>query len=291
MPDYQQYNVFARQWPLLEKEYFQRLNKEYDIAVLMAGTQCCPPNHKGYVSKDWFIIHYIHSGTGVFSSNKIYKLKRGMTFTIFPSQKGWYYQASDKNPWRYSWIAFIGNKARSLLWEAGISEETPIFNDDPSGSLKKNFVNLYECLNNKIKGFETRADGLLYLLLAKFIELTKLSIPKGKEEGIDEYIGSAIRFIKIEYPRKISVNRISTFIGYEQSYFSKIFKAKTGMNLKQYLIHYRIEKSKELLTHSDIPINQIASLVGYQDYFVFEKQFKKITLLSPSVYRGKNKQN
>jgi len=67
---------------------------------------------------------------------------------------------------------------------------------------------------------------------------------------------------------------------------SRRFKKETGMTITMYQQHLRIKQAKHLLKTGNLPINEIAWTVGYEDFSYFGKVFKKITGYSPAVYRG-----
>lgn len=75
------------------------------------------------------------------------------------------------------------------------------------------------------------------------------------------------------------------------SYLSTYFSHTTNMGFNEYLNRVRINKAKDLLLHTDIPIAQIGEKVGYIDQSYFSKVFKKNVKMSPSEYRrGRVKQ-
>lgn len=51
------------------------------------------------------------------------------------------------------------------------------------------------------------------------------------------------------------------------------------------LINLRIEKAKSLLMTTQLPINEVASAVGYNDQLAFSRLFKRCCGQSPRAYR------
>jgi AraC-like DNA-binding protein len=47
----------------------------------------------------------------------------------------------------------------------------------------------------------------------------------------------------------------------------------------------RMEKAAELLSNTSLPINEVASKVGYPDPLAFSKKFKESYGMSPKAYR------
>ena len=70
-------------------------------------------------------------------------------------------------------------------------------------------------------------------------------------------------------------------------WFIRSFKRYTGVTPLQYITTIRINKAKELLKDSGYSIQEIGSLVGYDNQLYFSRMFKKQTGCSPSQYREK----
>jgi len=100
-----------------------------------------------------------------------------------------------------------------------------------------------------------------------------------------EYIRKARRYIGENYSNEtLTRNEVAQFIGMEPSYFGKIFKSETGINFTEYLIHFRIEKAKELLLNTSKNISEIAYEVGFNSQSYFGYLFKKCEKISPRKF-------
>ena len=58
--------------------------------------------------------------------------------------------------------------------------------------------------------------------------------------------------------------------------------------ISSYINEIRVEKAKELLTHSDEKIYGIAEKIGYASTTAFHVAFKKKTGMTPAEYRNQN---
>lgn len=67
--------------------------------------------------------------------------------------------------------------------------------------------------------------------------------------------------------------------------FSKYFKDSYGQNVMDYTIHKRMEKAKELLKDTDIPLKNISEQVGYYNISSFTRRFKLNQGVTPGDYR------
>lgn len=59
-----------------------------------------------------------------------------------------------------------------------------------------------------------------------------------------------------------------------------------GENFSDYLWALRLEKARELLMATDMPVNDISMTVGYVNPSSFRRKFKQATGLTPSQVRA-----
>ena len=73
---------------------------------------------------------------------------------------------------------------------------------------------------------------------------------------------------------------------YNANYISRLIKNRTGKSFTQLLNLYRINCAKQLLTESNLTIENIAFEVGYSNTSGLYKQFLSILGMKPSEYRN-----
>ena len=73
-------------------------------------------------------------------------------------------------------------------------------------------------------------------------------------------------------------------------YLDRVYKQNCGRTITGYLLEARMEKAKELLTETVLPISAVAARVGYVNFSLFSGSFRKYTGLTPQAYRNKNQQ-
>jgi YesN/AraC family two-component response regulator len=95
----------------------------------------------------------------------------------------------------------------------------------------------------------------------------------------------AVEYIKKHYTEHISLEEVAAKVFLSPAYFSKIFKEEMKCNFTAYVNRLRIDQSKNLLKETNIPLVDIAGMVGYEDQSYFTKVFRKITGTSPGKYR------
>lgn len=106
-----------------------------------------------------------------------------------------------------------------------------------------------------------------------------------KKQADTKPIRIAKEYIKKNYMNQITLEEVSSFVGFNSSYFSNLFKKESGKNFLEYLSETRMNKAKELLKESNLSISVICEKVGYYDIKYFTKSFKKIAGIKPNEYR------
>ena len=74
-------------------------------------------------------------------------------------------------------------------------------------------------------------------------------------------------------------------VGMSRAAFAKRFKELVGQPMFGYLTMLRIQRAKELLQETKLPLYEVASRVGYESDLAFTKTFKKHTGTTPVRYR------
>lgn len=101
----------------------------------------------------------------------------------------------------------------------------------------------------------------------------------------DFVIRKAKKYVEDNLADQVTLTDVAAHVYLNSSYFSTLFKAKTGMNFRNYLREYRVERAKELLQRNELKIYEIAQQVGYQEAAHFVRAFKEVTGKSPNEYR------
>ena len=92
-------------------------------------------------------------------------------------------------------------------------------------------------------------------------------------------------YIHEHYQEEIGRNEIGAEFHLVPEYLARLYKRKTGKNLKDYINEYRIEQAKFLLKTSEMLVSDIASEVGIDNFSYFSTLFKRSTGRSPNEYR------
>lgn len=114
------------------------------------------------------------------------------------------------------------------------------------------------------------------------------ALQKHSDSSYSYAVQRGIHYIEKHYAEKIQVSDIAEFVYLTPNYFSKIFKQETGENLTEWINQYRIARAKEIIRDQPEEKNyMVASRVGFLDYKYFAFIFKKVTGMTPGMYKEK----
>jgi AraC family transcriptional regulator len=97
----------------------------------------------------------------------------------------------------------------------------------------------------------------------------------------------AMEYIDSHLDQDLSLPQIAETVGMSSYYFSRALKKSTGFAPHTYVVHQRMERAKQLLTETKLPVIDVALAVGYVNHSHFSTQFRKLTGISPTAYREK----
>lgn len=107
-------------------------------------------------------------------------------------------------------------------------------------------------------------------------------LPHAPESNAISFI---LQYMDQHYNENITLKSAADRIYMNASYFSTLFRKKTGITFVHYLQKLRIERAKELLLDPQYKIYEVAVKVGFVDEKYFFKVFKNCEGVTPNEYR------
>ena len=90
-----------------------------------------------------------------------------------------------------------------------------------------------------------------------------------------------------EEPLAIKLSEyLSQKLNHNYTYLSNLFSEVQGITIEKYYITQRIERVKELLVYEELNLTEIARIMNYSSVAHLSTQFKKVTGLTPSHFKG-----
>ncbi|NFH70727.1 response regulator [Clostridium botulinum] len=110
-------------------------------------------------------------------------------------------------------------------------------------------------------------------------------VEKSANEFKEAPIKAAVEYIQGNIGEKVTLEQMASICNLSPCYFSKVFKKSIGVNFISYVNEAKINKAKELLKNTDIPILNVALDLGFDDCGYFIRVFKKSEGVTPKKYR------
>ena len=94
-------------------------------------------------------------------------------------------------------------------------------------------------------------------------------------------------YIQTHLNEKITMQVLSSYVGYAETYLSRKFKQEMGLTVTEYITQQKIAFAKQLLRADDTPISDIAEQLCFSTQSYFSEQFRRVTGFTPGEYRQK----
>ncbi len=149
-----------------------------------------------------------------------------------------------------------------------------------SADLPLSLRQLVKCFDTADNHFDTRIrNALSQVLLDLSIPFTKCASPPA------EAIGHSLSYIQEHLTEVIRVSDLPPLDHLSLPVYNKLFVQAMGLPPGEYIQKQKIEKTKELLTGTDLSITEIAHQYGFSSSQYFSTVFKRFCYVTPSQYR------
>lgn len=297
----------------VSKEGF--LKNEYEVARKMPPP--VPPHRKDDVviwvydgdnisgiprERDFFVFQYIYRGYVYENINgKLLLLQEGDTFLAQPNVSHCVSRQKLSPVAQDTCVVYFAIKKELCLrsYLSYIPEDTDMLhffmNPLSSGNIGqymvvkgKKSIDIRQIIENilfeytRMDRFYTRVlDGLfvtLISLLARNCTILNVHMQR------NNVILPILNFLRCNYA-DVTLKETAEKFNYHPNYLCALLRKETGKNFTELVRGYRLEKACLLLNHSEIPVSEIASLVGYSNISHFYRIFKEKYKVLPSKFR------
>lgn len=101
----------------------------------------------------------------------------------------------------------------------------------------------------------------------------------------NENINELLDDIRANLQKNYEIDLLAKRLLMSRSAFTRHFRKATGLSFTQWLIETRLQKARELLESTQLPIEQIAEQIGFQSAVSFRQHFIAKHQTTPSAYR------
>jgi AraC-like DNA-binding protein len=141
-----------------------------------------------------------------------------------------------------------------------------------------------------LKEYEDKLNGWKTFLHINFISLALFlsrayQIPTSIESGRLLQIIKPISYIEKHFMEPITIDLLAKQANLSPRQLTRIFQETYGTSPGNYLLEFRIQKSKNLLNYSDLSICDIAYQSGFNDSNYYSRQFRNLIGITPTQFR------
>jgi AraC family transcriptional regulator len=95
----------------------------------------------------------------------------------------------------------------------------------------------------------------------------------------------AIEYIDVSLDRNLSIESIAGVAELNPICFARAFRRRLGVAPHQYVLEKRVDRAKELLSSTEMPIVGVALDTGFSSQSHFASKFKRVVGVTPKQYR------
>lgn len=212
----------------------------------------------------------------------------GSAFWIDCTRPQFYRTAPGQERWRVAWVHFYGPGLRRLLplvsraqrrlelrGAAGRRRRPP--------ALIGRLIDLYRGGVNTLAD-DAMAAALLTHVMAELISAARRRRPARPDAPC---VAGARAYLLKHYSRNVSLAELAQAYRMDRFYLQKLFKKHTGLSPKKFQLLTRVNRAKELLQATDLPVSEIAGRVGVESASRFIALFRAYEGRTPGDYRRK----
>lgn len=240
---------------------------EIELLFVYSGHFACRAGEKEWAARAGDII-FIASG----APHSTVSLEDGTSYGLLQFKESDYADAQTRKIIKYS-LKFLGLSEEPVR----IIRSEEIFRE-------------FERIKDEQKHQRLAYEAMIRSAVLRIIALlTREGLLCGDDNIYNSTVGQkilpALSYINENYRDDITLEDVSAVIGFNESYFCRIFKLATGATFTEYLNFVRVCKAQKLLSESSKSILDISSEVGFSSVSYFNRIFKKYRSCSPGYYR------
>lgn len=104
-------------------------------------------------------------------------------------------------------------------------------------------------------------------------------------EKRDQYlISKAKAYIAAHYRESPTLEEVAGELHITPSYFSTLFRQLSGVTFREYLRNERVAQAQRLISEGGCRLYEVAEKVGYQSTSHFNRAFKEVTGMTPTIW-------
>jgi AraC-like DNA-binding protein len=140
--------------------------------------------------------------------------------------------------------------------------------------------------DRKFPFYETAAKGLFIEL---WIQLLRENHWQNNTHLVSnwEQLDRVKNYLSHHTDQEITLDELAALANLSKYYLCRLFKNAFGLTPIQYHVAIRLEKAKQMIQFTNLPLSRIAENLGFHSIHAFSRAFHKVEGVAPSFYRKK----
>lgn len=146
-------------------------------------------------------------------------------------------------------------------------------------------------MDGKSPGYESVCQDLLDVVLIRLmripdfaVELVPTNLQASKESAVVR------RYIENHFKENITLDLLAETAHINKYHLAHLYTKDYGISPISYLLSLRIQESRYLLQSTDLPLAQIARIIGFSSPSYFSQSFRRSEGISPTEFRQRSRQ-
>ena len=238
------------------------------------GLGCTPHFHE-----DLELVLMLEGSVDAYADERLYPLKAGDLFLTFPHQVHSYDRDSaDGRAWLIIVPISMCGSFKNIFYKY-LPESNRIFAEHVAPEIRTLLEKIYTVkgpfADSMKKAFWLAIFGLVLQKLPIYLETS----------GQRELLRHVLDYCVENLSNDLQLEAVSKATGVGKHHISHLFQKTLGMGFHAYVNTLRVNEAARLLRETNIPITEIASLVGFSSIRTVNRVFQDQMGLSPRDYR------
>ncbi len=241
--------------------------------------RCWRPEGSG----DWLLVHTLAGRAHVGLRERRLVLGKGDTILYRPGAAQDFGSDASAGAWELAWAHFVAlPRWHELL---GWPELAPgvLHMPAPKPSLRAR-IQAYLIEADRLAG-SGLPQGERLALNALEAAFLWWDVQNPSRRRLDPRVVEAIGYLSDKLDRPVSLAELGEAVHLSPSRLVHVFKRETGSTPRCYGELQRLERAKQLLERTSLPVHDVARRTGFSSQFYFATRFKKLTGRTPTGFR------
>ena len=233
----------------------------------------------GHMGENDVFFWLLEGEMALFIEKECYIMKKGQ-LAFLPKGKFRRYIALSNEFTLYTMSFVAESEGANLMGSLGLTENNHVVSVADPDELTKYFETSSYVGMHKEPVSNVIWNANILNIIRTFCQCVKM-----QTELKDERLTSAIRYMKNNLDKNITIEELASVSYMQPTYFIRRFKKCYNSSPMAYFKTLKINKAMELLLTTDDEIESIAKTLGIEDASYFSRWFKKSCAVSPAECR------